>query len=63
VCSLKKTVQVDCDALQAFFQMSKTKPSRLLMLNGDRLVGMIVLKDLLRYLAFRLDLEEMRNAT
>ncbi|MDC8451131.1 MAG: hypothetical protein LV473_22695 [Nitrospira sp.] len=42
--------------------MSKTGSSRLLVFDGDRLVGMLVLKDLLRYPAFRMDLEEMEKA-
>ncbi len=62
VCSSEKTVQADSDAGKALAQMSKTGSSRLLVLDGDRLVGMLVLKDLLRHLAFRLDLEEMERA-
>ncbi len=61
-CSPEKTVQADRDAAKALAQMSKTRSSRLLVLEGDRLVGMIVLKDLLKYLAFRIDLEEMERA-
>lgn len=60
-CSPEKTVQADSDARKALAQMSKTRSSRLLVLDGDRLVGMIVLKDVLKYLAFRLDLEEMQR--
>jgi Zn-dependent protease/predicted transcriptional regulator len=58
VCSPEKTVQADSDAGKALAQMNKTRSSRLLVLDGDRLVGVIALKDLLKYLAFRLDLEE-----
>ena len=58
VCSPEKTVQADSDAGKALAQMNKTRSSRLQVLDGDRLVGVIALKDLLKYLAFRLDLEE-----
>ncbi|OQW32304.1 MAG: peptidase M50 [Nitrospira sp. SG-bin1] len=56
-CSSENTVQAECDVIKALAQMNKTGSSRLLVLDGDRLVGMIVLKDLLKYLAFRMDLE------
>ncbi len=61
-CSPEKTVQADRDAAKALAQMIKTRSSRLLVLEGDRLVGVIVLKDLLKYLSFRIDLEEMERA-
>jgi len=38
--------------------MQKTGVSRLMVLEGDRLVGIVTLKDLLRFLALRIELEE-----
>lgn len=62
VCSPEKTVQAGSDAGKALAQMNKTGLSQLLVLEGDRLVGMITLKDLLRHLVFRLNLEDMERA-
>ena len=47
----------DADALQALSQMQRTGSSRLLVTEGDRLVGIVSLKDLLRFLHLKLELE------
>ncbi|MBV9125408.1 MAG: CBS domain-containing protein, partial [Planctomycetes bacterium] len=47
----------DADALQALRKMQRTGSSRLLVTNGEQLVGMISLKDLLRFLDLKLRLE------
>jgi Zn-dependent protease len=47
----------DADALQALGQMQRTGSSRLLVLEGDRLVGLVSLKALLRFLNRKLELE------
>ncbi|HSA88071.1 MAG TPA: CBS domain-containing protein [Nitrospira sp.] len=60
-CAPDNTIQADCDAAKALAHMNKTGSGRLLVLDGDRLVGWVVLKDLLKYLAFRTDLEGMEN--
>jgi Zn-dependent protease len=48
----------DADALQALERMQRTGSSRLLVTDGDRLVGLISMKDLLRFLQLKLDLDE-----
>jgi len=45
------------DALEALGKMQATGSSRLLVTEGDRLVGMVSLKDLLRFLHLKLELE------
>ena len=45
------------DALQALGQMQQTGSSRLLVTEGDQLVGIVSLKDLLRFLDLKLQLE------
>jgi Zn-dependent protease/CBS domain-containing protein len=50
------TVRPDADALHALQQMQKTGNSRLIVTDGDRLVGIISLKDLLRFLQLRLEM-------
>jgi Zn-dependent protease/CBS domain-containing protein len=45
------------DALDALERMQRSGSSRLLVMDGDRLVGIISLKDLLRFLNLKLELE------
>jgi Zn-dependent protease/CBS domain-containing protein len=51
------TVPADADALQALRKMQSIGSSRLLVTEGDRLVGIISLKDLLSFLSLKLELE------
>jgi Zn-dependent protease/predicted transcriptional regulator len=56
-CSGENTVAADMDAVKALTLMRQTGNSRLLVVEGDRLVGIIALKDLLAFLALKMDLE------
>jgi Zn-dependent protease/CBS domain-containing protein len=47
----------NADALQALDQMRRTGSSRLLVTEGDHLLGMVSLKDLLRFLELKLEVE------
>ena len=47
----------DADALDALKQMQRTGVSRLLVIDAGRLVGILSLKDLLRFLSLKLELE------
>jgi signal-transduction protein with cAMP-binding, CBS, and nucleotidyltransferase domain len=47
----------DADAMEALEQMQRTGSSRLFVTDGDRLIGMLSLKDLLRFLNLKLELE------
>jgi predicted transcriptional regulator len=51
------TIAPDADALEALEQMRRTGFSRLLVTQEGRLVGIVSLKDLLRFLALKLELE------
>jgi CBS domain-containing protein len=51
------TISPDTDALEALRRMQRTGSSRLLVLDGGRLVRILSLKDLLRFLQLRLELE------
>jgi CBS domain-containing protein len=44
--------------MQALSRMSQTGNSRLLVLEGDKLAGIITLKDILNFLSLKMDLEE-----
>lgn len=57
-CSPRNTVSPEADAMSALSMMRCTDKSRLLVVEGDRLVGVLTLKDLLRFLALKIDLEE-----
>ena len=56
-CSEDNTVSPDTDAVKAFAKISKSGQSRLMVVDHERLVGVISLKDLMAYLAAKLDLE------
>jgi len=51
------SISPETDALQALEQMQRTEASRLLVLDKGRLVGIVSLKDLLRFLQLKLELE------
>lgn len=57
VCTADNTVGADEDAMRAIAMMTRTGSSRLLVVDGDRLVGIVSLKDMLKFLALKLDLE------
>jgi len=56
-CSSENTIASDADATDALALMSRTGNSRLMVVEEDRLVGIIALKDLLEFLSLKMDLE------
>lgn len=56
-CSEKNTIGPDADAAEALSTMQKTGSSRLLVVEQGRLEGIIALKDLMKFLSLKLDLE------
>ena len=61
-CSAATAIRGDQDAMEVLSLMSRTGNSRLLVTEGDRLVGMITLKDMLKFLSLKLELEESEEA-
>ncbi|MEA2604481.1 MAG: hypothetical protein QOF89_5473 [Acidobacteriota bacterium] len=59
-CTPENTVGADTDAMQALAMMSRTGASRLMVVEGDRLLGILSLKDLLRFFSLKMELEEVR---
>lgn len=57
-CSPDNTVTADSDALRALSLMTRTGASRLMVMEGDRLLGILALKDLLQFFALKMELEE-----
>jgi CBS domain-containing protein len=56
-CSVENTVPPQTDAMKALSIMNRTGNSRLLVVDGDHLVGIITLKDMLKFLNLKMDLE------
>ena len=56
-CTGENTVSPDTDATAALALMNRTRNSRLMVVENGRLMGIIALKDLLRFLSLKLDLE------
>lgn len=56
-CTPDNTLTPDADAVKALSKMKNSGLSRLMVVEGDRLVGIIALKDLLGLLAAKVDLE------
>jgi Zn-dependent protease len=56
-CGAEDTIPGGVDAMQALTQMSRTGQGQLMVVEGDRLVGMVMLQDLLEFLSLRLGWE------
>jgi Zn-dependent protease len=56
-CSPENTIEPQADATQALSLMARTGSSRLIVIEGNRLVGVITLKDMLKFLSLKLELE------
>lgn len=57
-CSPENTIGPQADAMEAFSIMARTGASRLIVVEGDRVVGVITLKDLLKFLSLKVELGE-----
>ena len=58
-CSSDNTVAADADAMEALSKMTSAKASRLMVVDGDRLVGVLSLKDLLGFFSMRVELGDL----
>ncbi len=56
-CSLQNTVPPDADALSVLSKMNESGASRMLVADHDRLLAIVSLKDLLNFIASKLELE------
>ncbi len=57
-CSEENTVSPDTDAMKVLSQMNKSGNSRFLVTEQGKLVGVVTLKDMLKFLSLKIDLEE-----
>jgi Zn-dependent protease/predicted transcriptional regulator len=56
-CSAATAIQPDRDAMEVLSLMSRSQSSRLMVTEGDRLLGVVTLRDMLKFLSLKLDLE------
>ena len=56
-CSIENSIRPDAEAVDALMAMKRNGVSRMMVTEGDRLIGVVALKDLLDFLALKLDLE------
>ncbi len=57
-CSADNTITAETEAAAALARMSQQGNSRLMVVDADRLVGVVTLKDLIELIALKLELEE-----
>jgi Zn-dependent protease/CBS domain-containing protein len=57
-CTPENTIEPQADAMKALSLMKQTGASRLMVVEGGRLVGIIALKDLLELLSLKVELEQ-----
>ncbi len=57
-CSMENIIEPGADAIKALSIMSRTGNSRLLVVERGRLLGVITLKDLMKFLALKVELED-----
>jgi Zn-dependent protease/predicted transcriptional regulator len=57
-CSEDNSVSPDTDAVKVLGKMHRTGMSRIMVVEGGRLLGVVSLKDLLKFISIRIELEE-----
>lgn len=57
-CSVENTISPETDAVQALALMNRTGNTRLLVVEGQHLVGIISLKDMMEFLSLKVELEQ-----
>jgi Zn-dependent protease/CBS domain-containing protein len=60
-CSPDNEVQLHTDAVDVLAKMNRARQSRLMVVDEDRLLGVVTLRDMLGFLAVKLDLEGDRD--
>ncbi|MEW6249023.1 MAG: site-2 protease family protein [Planctomycetota bacterium] len=60
-CSSDNTIRPDTDAVEALRKMQHAGATRLIVVEGGNLVGMLTMKDLLRFISLKVELEEGRE--
>lgn len=61
-CSDENTISKDTDAMDALSRMNQSDRSKLLVTDGERLAGVLSLKDLLQFFSLKVELEDEGRA-
>jgi Zn-dependent protease/CBS domain-containing protein len=57
-CSAENTIEPEADAIEALSAMRRNNSSRLMVIENDKLIGIIALKDMLEFLSLKVELDE-----
>ena len=57
-CTSENTIDPETDSTEALSIMSRNGASRLMVVEGGRLVGVIALKDMLKFLSLKVELDD-----
>ena len=57
-CSTENTIDPATDVIKVLSQMNRTGNSRLMVVEGNKLAGIIALKDIMNFLSIKLDLDQ-----
>ncbi len=60
-CGRNNVISPDTDAMQALNLMQQTGNGRLLVVENGKLEGILTLKDLMKFISVKLDLEGQQN--
>jgi Zn-dependent protease/predicted transcriptional regulator len=60
-CSSDNTIEPDADATRALSVMAQTDSGRLIVIEKGRMVGVITLKDMLKFLSLKMELEQEKG--
>jgi CBS domain containing-hemolysin-like protein len=62
-CDQATTTRSDADAMEALTKLSQSKASRMMVVDEGRLVGLLSLKDLMKFIALKVELEDDTTAS
>ena len=60
-CSPENTIAPDTDVIKVLSLMNRTRNSRLMVVEGNKLIGLIALKDIMNFLSIKLDLDKYED--
>jgi CBS domain-containing protein len=60
-CSPENTIAPDTDVIKVLSLMNRTRNSRLMVVEGSKLIGLIALKDIMNFLSIKLDLDKYED--
>ncbi len=60
-CSKENTINPDTDVVKVLSLMNRTRNSRLMVVEGNKLIGLIALKDIMDFLSIKLDLDKYED--